>query len=105
MIFFAKLLFGSLRGIDPLILLALICLGLSACFMALFRGTREGQDTLARQRDETPFAGAGVARCVRTAAARSPELDGYPSGILADATDVDGFIAPGDLSWRGHLDV
>ncbi|SHN81655.1 hypothetical protein [Bradyrhizobium erythrophlei] len=36
MIFFAKLLFGSLRGIDPLILLALICLGLSACFMALF---------------------------------------------------------------------
>jgi hypothetical protein len=36
MIFFTKLLFGSLRGIDPLIFLAPICLGLSACFIALF---------------------------------------------------------------------
>lgn len=36
MIFFTKLLFDSLRGIDPLISLALICLGLSACFIALF---------------------------------------------------------------------
>jgi hypothetical protein len=36
MIFFTKLLFGSLRGIDPLIFLASICLGLSACFMTLF---------------------------------------------------------------------
>lgn len=36
MIFFTKLLFGSLRGIDPVIFLALICLGLSGCFIALF---------------------------------------------------------------------
>ena len=36
MIFFTKLLFGSLRGIDPVIFLALICLGLSVCFIALF---------------------------------------------------------------------
>jgi hypothetical protein len=35
MIFFAKLLFGTLRGVDPLIFLAPICLGLSACFIVL----------------------------------------------------------------------
>jgi len=36
MIFFSKLLFGSLRGIDPLVLPAAICLGLGGCFVMLF---------------------------------------------------------------------
>jgi hypothetical protein len=35
MIFLTKLLLNSLRGLDPLIFLAPICLGLSACFVTL----------------------------------------------------------------------
>jgi hypothetical protein len=35
MIFFIKLLLSSLRGVDPLLFLAPICLGTIACFVAL----------------------------------------------------------------------
>jgi hypothetical protein len=35
MVFLAKLLSNSLRGIDPVIFLALICFGLGACFVVL----------------------------------------------------------------------
>ena len=35
MIFPAKLILNSLSGVDPVIFLALICLGLGACFIVL----------------------------------------------------------------------
>jgi hypothetical protein len=35
MIFFAKLIFILLRGVDPLVFLAPVCLGLGACFIVL----------------------------------------------------------------------
>jgi hypothetical protein len=48
MIFLTKLLLNSWGGIDPLIFLAPICLGLSACFVTLLA---ELEKSRARRRD------------------------------------------------------